>query len=35
MMAPPRIWVRTTGWSYTGTMEVVTEIKVEDGGPVL
>ena len=32
-MALPRIWIRTTGWSNKGTVEVVTEIKVEDGGP--
>ena len=33
MMAPPRISVRTTGWSHTGAAEVVTNIKVENDGP--
>jgi hypothetical protein len=33
MMASHRIRVRTIGWSYQGTVEVVAELKGEDGGP--
>jgi hypothetical protein len=33
MMAPPRIWVRTTGWSNQRAVEAVTEITVGEGGP--
>ena len=32
MMAPPRIQVRTTGWSNQRAVEAVTEITVGEGG---
>jgi hypothetical protein len=35
MRAPHRIRVCTPDWSSQGTVEVVAELKAEDGGPFL